>query len=73
VNTVRCNGRSRTSVCYAAPALPCAMAFGYCTLQDCDRVVDRKNKRYACHGAAVTGFDEQGARVIDEMTGSWCR
>lgn len=33
--------------------------------------VDRKNKRYAWHGVAVTiaGFDEQGALVIDELMG----
>ncbi len=33
--------------------------------------MDRMNKRYAWHGVAVAiaGFDEQGALVIDELTG----
>ena len=33
--------------------------------------VDRKNKCYAWHGLAVAiaSFDEQGALVIDELTG----
>jgi hypothetical protein len=35
LNLVGCNGRFRTSLCYAAPAHPCAMPFGYYALPLC--------------------------------------